>query len=211
MIVDVAVEDLEPRARRWETELVRIPRRFGQIGHHDNVAADALQPAVKRNDPVEIVYVENADRISVQRRLPPAQPDHVLGKSAIVDHCPIGARLQTGPKDQVRPGRVVTPLLVLEELLAHKYLRNSWCGHQQRHGHPCPAARVPRAPVGPIGQSGNPRTVADLDDVVVLDARDSLPAMRKARWIELLCDRIEVDLRSLAGGGLGDRPANRFA
>src|SRR6266851_9554413 len=53
--------------------------------------------------------------------------------------------------------------------------------------------RVPRPPVGRIGEIWNSLVAAYLDDVVILDTSDGLPAMAEAPGVESTSDAIEID------------------
>src|SRR5262245_54054432 len=58
VVVDVAVEDLEPLAGTGKPKVVRPPRGLTQCGDDDDVRGAAVDPAVKRDHTVLIVHVK---------------------------------------------------------------------------------------------------------------------------------------------------------
>ena len=76
--------------------------------------------------------------------------------------------------------RIPSPLLVFQEFLSHEQLRNPGCSEQDTHRKTCPAGRIPRALVRGIGQRGDTVLLAYFDDVMIFNARTSLPTVRQS-------------------------------
>ena len=71
VIVNVTVEDLEPLSLSGKTDLVAVPRRLVERCHHDNVASEAGNPALKCDDAILIMNVEHVDRVAAQGGVAP--------------------------------------------------------------------------------------------------------------------------------------------
>ena len=124
LIVDIAIEDLRPTAARGESELITKLRVVAEIGGDDYITAYPFDPAMKGDHSIFIVDVEDADRITANRRLHPAQTDEILRETQKIDHRLI-AGIHAMPVNSVRAARIVVPLFIFQEFLAHEDLRDS--------------------------------------------------------------------------------------
>ena len=104
------------------------------------------------------------------------------------------------------------PLLVFEELLAHEELGDAGRGEEQGQWQSgCGCGRTSYARSSRRRGQGTRGLLAELDDVVVLDAGDGLPGVRKSGGPERLGDAGHPDGRAGALRGLADCSADGFA
>src|SRR5208282_2446119 len=211
IIVNVAVEDFAPRSGKREADSIVIPGIFGEGCDDNYVLARTLEPPVEGSDAVLIVNVKRMDVLPTQGGIVPPQADQVLCEAQVVYHRRIASGIEARPPNQIRRGRVATPLLVLKKLLPHEELRNSRGGQQEAGREARTAARIPGTVVGAVGKSRNAQVRTHLHDVVILDARNCLPAMGKSLRIKIARDRIEIDGGALAIGRSRDGTADRAA
>lgn len=66
VVIDVAVEDFNPRSRRRESNRVVVPSCLGKSCNYNYVFPCALQPSVKCNDAVLVVDVKCVDIVTSQ-------------------------------------------------------------------------------------------------------------------------------------------------
>src|ERR1035437_11135227 len=97
----------------------------------------------------------------------------------MIDHRNITSRCEPAPPEKIGRGCVPAPLFIFQKLLSHEELRNSRRSEQQSQGDPRAAASIPRAAIGGIGEIGDALVCSDLDDVVILHARNRLPTVGK--------------------------------
>jgi hypothetical protein len=73
IVIDVAVETLAPGASPGKADPVAILIHLAQAGDHNDVLADAFDPAMEGNDAVAIVDMEDVDLPPAKRRQLSAQ------------------------------------------------------------------------------------------------------------------------------------------
>src|ERR1035437_3889419 len=185
VVVHIAVEYLNPPPRRWKPNPIPPPCRLAQTSHHNHIVSLPLNPSMEGNHPVRVTRIRHIQPFTSYPRLRIPQPHRVLRKPQMVPHpridgLPIRSRRQPTPPDQmVRRPRVRAPLLILEELLPHKHLRNPRRRQQQRHRHPRPRPCIPAPRIRSIRQRRHPRLLPQLHNVVILHTRNRLPRPRK--------------------------------
>src|SRR3984957_234574 len=179
VIVDVAVEYFEPVSGLGKADVIIIPRVLIQAAHDHDVVSDTFDPALKGEHAVLVMDVNDRAAFSAQGRMVAADADQFAGKAEKVAHRFVAATQAVPPDQRVRVRRVA-PWLVLQDLLAHENKRNPRRGQQQPHRNPAAAARIPGAGVAAVGEPGDPRTAADVDDVVVFHRRNRAPAIGQA-------------------------------
>src|ERR1035438_8250509 len=128
----------------------------------------------------------------------------------MIDHRNITSRCEPAPPEKIGRGCVPAPLFIFQKLLSHEELRNSRRGEQQSQGDPRAAASIPRAAIGGIGEIGDALVCSDLDDVVILHARNRLPTVGKTLRIKIRGNSVEVDLSfpsARSGGAMNMAPS----
>src|ERR1700674_246101 len=61
VIVNIAVKDIQPFSRSREPEVIGPIGAFVQARHYDNVPTGTLDPALKSNNAIPIVYVKHME------------------------------------------------------------------------------------------------------------------------------------------------------
>src|SRR5271170_6424516 len=119
VIVNVAVKHFQPLSGTWEPDVVGPIGAFVQTSHYDNVAADALDPALKRDDTILIVYMKGVEALAAESRLAVPYRNQIAGEPQMVHHGRICA-VHPVPPDVVARAGIITPWLILQKLLPHE-------------------------------------------------------------------------------------------
>ena len=106
-----------PADRKTDPVALVVKCILVQTRHHHQIAADARQPAMKRDHAVFVVYMKHMEPFTAQGRVLATQPDHLAREAMLIGHMLVGT---FSPSHQIsssgRPGQSV------------QYLssRNSW-------------------------------------------------------------------------------------
>src|SRR3984957_12139650 len=91
VVVNVAIEDFAPEARRGKAQPVVPPGALRQGSHHDHVLPRPVEPAMKGENTVFVGRVKCAQIVAAQRGSGIAQANEVLREAEMIGHRPFGS------------------------------------------------------------------------------------------------------------------------
>ena len=120
---------------------------------HDHVVTFTFNPALEGEYAIVIMHMDDAETLSAQSWMLPAQGDQLARETQVIDHLFVACVEARPIEQQVRAkAEIVRPLFVLQEFLSHEEHRNPRRGQPDAGGHAGAAAPEPRAWI-----SGSPR------------------------------------------------------
>lgn len=178
VLVDIAVKDFAPGAAAGNADAVVETVEGGEMNDHEYVVPFAFDPAVKGQDAILVAGVDDAETVSAQSRVTPAQSDQLARKTKMIGHLFV-AGLEAGPMEKkIAPvGELLRPLLVFEEFLAHEKHRNPGCGQADPGGDARAAAPEPGARVVRMPKARDTLLAPLINEVVVLRTLHELPLL----------------------------------
>src|SRR5262245_4029347 len=154
--VIVTVEDFAPDSALRETDLVIEQTVFAQRTDDDHVLTYTGNPPMEGNDTSAVVDMKDVQSRRTESAIVSPHPDQCLHELKKILHYGISFEPVPPHECVCRVFRVITPILILEDFLAHEQHRYARRRQQHRRRKTRTASSVPGSGIAGICQESDP-------------------------------------------------------
>src|SRR5204862_1639841 len=93
VVIDVAVENLEPAASKRKPELITVISRLAEACDHEDVTAFSFDPAMESDHARRTMTVKDVDASAPERSKSAPERDQFARITQMIAHCPVAAEI----------------------------------------------------------------------------------------------------------------------